>query len=100
MRREWGAAHICQFRVPSRLRIPPLTASIQTVSIVGKLGRWIRRYRPDAIIGFNAGILWQIQKAGYRVPEDIGFVSLHVDRSFDIEDRPHRQSQRDEAYGG
>jgi LacI family transcriptional regulator len=35
---------------------------------------WIKEYRPDAIVGdFNMAQL--IEKAGYKIPEDIGFAS-------------------------
>lgn len=40
--------------------------------------KWIKKYKPDVLIGYNA-VLPEIEKLGYRVPEDIGFVSMAVD---------------------
>lgn len=40
---------------------------------------WIRSHRPDVVIGFNDLHRWMIEDAGYRIPDDIGFVSLHLD---------------------
>lgn len=40
---------------------------------------WIRSQKPDVVIGFNNLHRWMIEDAGYRIPEDMGFVSLHLD---------------------
>ena len=38
---------------------------------------WVEFHKPDAVIGFHDGLLDQLVEAGYRVPEDIGFATLH-----------------------
>ena len=38
---------------------------------------WIKRYKPDAVIGFHDGLLDLLKNAGYRIPDDIGFATLH-----------------------
>ncbi len=38
--------------------------------------RWIKRYRPDAILCNNGGELEWMKAAGLRVPEDIGIATL------------------------
>ncbi len=45
----------------------------------GFLG-WYRRHRPDVVIGFHDGQIEWLRAAGYKVPEDVGFFSLHRDR--------------------
>lgn len=34
--------------------------------------------RPDTVIAFSTAQWWALKDAGYRIPEDLGFVSLHV----------------------
>jgi LacI family transcriptional regulator len=42
------------------------------------LARWLRRRRPDVIVGFN-NLLPHVESLGWRVPEDIGFCSVNID---------------------
>lgn len=37
---------------------------------------WIDHHQPDAIIGFTPADWYALKNAGYRMPEDLGFVSL------------------------
>lgn len=37
---------------------------------------WLKRHRPDAMLSSGAGLLEMVQEAGWRVPEDIGWVHL------------------------
>ena len=39
--------------------------------------RWVKEVKPDAVIGFSVGHYYLLTSAGFRVPEDIGFISLH-----------------------
>jgi DNA-binding LacI/PurR family transcriptional regulator len=41
--------------------------------------RWLKRYKPDVIVGHNHLIKDWVEAAGYRVPEDVGLVNLAVD---------------------
>jgi Transcriptional regulators len=38
---------------------------------------WLERYRPDAVIGLVPPMAQWMREAGVRIPEDVGFVSLH-----------------------
>jgi hypothetical protein len=38
---------------------------------------WVEEYRPDVVVGFHIGHYYALLEAGYRIPEDIGFVTLH-----------------------
>ena len=40
---------------------------------------WLRRSRPDAVITTHLNLIKWLRAAGWRIPEDIGVVSTHVD---------------------
>jgi LacI family transcriptional regulator len=40
--------------------------------------RWLRRHRPDAVIGHASSLIARMAEAGIRVPEDAGFAALYV----------------------
>jgi len=40
---------------------------------------WMEKYRPDVVIATNTHILHKLQRAGFAIPEQVAFVSLHVD---------------------
>ena len=42
----------------------------------GGLRTWVREERPDAILGFNGYIHYQLGVMGYSIPEDFGFIAL------------------------
>jgi LacI family transcriptional regulator len=75
-----GAALTCLRRIPRHRRIPPFVIEnkLDTADIL-PLAEWARRHRPDAVIGFNGIFSWALEKEGFRVPEDLGFISLHTD---------------------
>lgn len=59
--------------------IPPLREPIggDMNAVVG----WVRRHRPDAVLGFHTGLCHLLRSAGIRIPEDLGFACLHNDRA-------------------
>jgi len=65
--RELGSLHA---------RIPPLDSGLAGGA---DLRRWLTEYQPDAVLAFHDGILSGIVEAGYRVPTEIAFASLHRD---------------------
>jgi len=40
------------------------------------LGAWVRRHRPDVVLGTNARLLDQLAAGGWRAPRDLGWVHL------------------------
>ena len=38
--------------------------------------RWMEEHRPDVVIGQSGQFYWNLIDAGYRVPEDVGFISM------------------------
>lgn len=39
---------------------------------------WVKKHNPDVVIGFSEAQWWYLHDAGYRIPEDIGFVTMHL----------------------
>lgn len=39
--------------------------------------QWFKRHTPDAVVGFGIRQYWFLREAGVRIPEDVGFVSMH-----------------------
>jgi LacI family transcriptional regulator len=75
------------FNAPAEERIPPLFHSRfayrEKDSYSGTLEMeavaWIRQYRPQVIVGHDGRLVEWAEKAGYRVPSDIGVVHLALD---------------------
>ena len=42
------------------------------------LGAWIKKHRPDAVIGFGPAVLPQLQELGIEVPRDIAFADMFL----------------------
>ena len=39
---------------------------------------WVEKNKPDAVIGFAVGQYWLLRNHGIRIPEDLGFASMHL----------------------
>ena len=75
---RWAAAQLCLLRAPSDDRIPPFFFPIEFMEeSAPDLRQWVKHHRLDAVIGFNTYVRGLLEHAGYRTPQDIGFVSLH-----------------------
>lgn len=48
-----------------------------------RLLAWVRKVRPEVVLGFSDTVYWWLREAGLSVPSDVGFVSLIKD--------PHEQ---------
>jgi LacI family transcriptional regulator len=75
------------FNAPAEERIPPLfhsrfafrekdsySGTLETEAVA-----WIRQYRPEVVVGHDGRLVEWVEKAGYRVPADIGVVHLALD---------------------
>jgi DNA-binding LacI/PurR family transcriptional regulator len=40
---------------------------------------WVKACRLDAVVGFNNLHYWHLRSGRFRIPEDLGFASLHLD---------------------
>jgi hypothetical protein len=47
-------------------------------SVMPTFGTWLKKHRPDVVIGQTAGYYWDMLKHDYRVPKDTGFISLNI----------------------
>lgn len=39
---------------------------------------WVRRIEPDVVVGFHPGLAYHLESAGWRLPDDMGYVSLNA----------------------
>jgi DNA-binding LacI/PurR family transcriptional regulator len=88
----WLAGYLMhQYGLPAGRRVPPLLAAAWDRK---KFLQWIEKHRPDAVVSNMADPLEILQKAGYRIPEDIGYASLdriQMDAPFAGIDQMRRQ---------
>lgn len=76
-RARHAAALYCLERMENPAeRIPPLRATLENART--EIVDWVQRYKPDAVLGFHAGYIHNLRDAGYRIPEDLGYASLHL----------------------
>ena len=59
---------------PAKERIPPLEHVSARVTEKA-LAQWIEKYRPDAVVCPDPGVLDMLREAGHRIPEDMGYFS-------------------------
>lgn len=70
-----AAVLCCQREVNGQdLPIPPFTGDFKDFK---GLIAWIKTHNPEVVIGFGIGTYYALIRAGYRIPEDIGWVGLH-----------------------
>ncbi|QYY37284.1 LacI family DNA-binding transcriptional regulator [Ruficoccus sp. ZRK36] len=74
--------------LPKEEIVPPLEHDYEHIiggehdytRVVGeKFPDWLKKYRPDVIVGEDSRLIEWLGKEGYRVPEDIGVVHLSLD---------------------
>jgi len=59
---------------PGERHVPPLLGGFYDLP---ELGSWLKRYDPDAVIGFSDGDLWILKEQNCEIPEKLGFAALH-----------------------
>ncbi|MEX2382001.1 MAG: LacI family DNA-binding transcriptional regulator [Opitutales bacterium] len=59
--------------VPAKDRIPPLLPDALTPSLVRE---WLRKWKPDSIIGARMELSDWLHDSGVRVPDDMGYVNI------------------------
>lgn len=55
--------------------IPPY---FEQISDFERITAWARKYQPDCVLGFHTGQAWYLLEHGFRIPEDMGFASIHL----------------------
>jgi LacI family transcriptional regulator len=71
-----GAALACLEESPKKRRIPPFVGLHQDGQ---GFVEWVRRWRPEAVIGFNSFHYRLMIEAGMRIPEEIGYAQMIVE---------------------
>jgi len=70
-----AALGMLHFHARETQRIPPFAGYLDDFS---GLVDWVNRERPDVVVGFGVGHYYALQQAGFGIPEDIGFASMHL----------------------
>lgn len=68
-RLPWAGFQILREDFAVENRLPALS-----YESLKELPAWLKRHRPDVVIGDQVGILDVLRKEGLRIPEDVGFV--------------------------
>jgi len=79
--RMFGAGFLWSQHEPSqRSRVPPFFFSqeIPELHQQGQFEQWLREAKPDGILTDSLAVPSLLEKAGYRVPEDIGVAATNV----------------------
>lgn len=70
------------FGCPDKDRVPPLfhahnvkLADLRKAELIA----WLKRYKPEVIVGLDGRLKAWVEAGGYRVPDDIGVVQLGLD---------------------
>lgn len=71
-----GGLMLARARYPDLAPVPPCTVDSTNRK---ELAAWMKRHRPDVVISWD-GVAPEIEALGYRIPEDVGFVSLDLIR--------------------
>lgn len=72
----WQAAYLhYYYNSPADRQIAPLLSSKWDPR---QFEKWLERYKPDAVVSNGQEPLLLLQKAGYRVPQDIGYANLDL----------------------
>lgn len=77
----YAAAHRFHSTIPKSDRVPPLFLVTQKndaemQSIKKQMFAWMRRHKPDVIVGHDSRQVEWVEEAGYRVPDEVGIVHL------------------------
>lgn len=70
-----SALSLSAFHTDPKDRIPPYEGLIHDRNA---FKAWLQTYRPDAVIGFSVGNYYDLIESGFRVPEEVGFASIHL----------------------
>jgi len=85
-----GAALVMLEETDDEDRIPPCPAVLKDRE---GYRAWMREHRPEAVIGFNDEYARQLLEDGWRIPEDVAWVSLHATPGYYIQSSGFREHQ-------
>lgn len=79
--RRWLAAYLAsQYDLPARDRLPPCVQAVEPPGEFDGPGLvcWIRRQRPDALLGPTPRAMRYLQEQGIVTPRDLGYAALDL----------------------
>ena len=71
-----AAIHYFHASHPKEEVIPPLLYDSQDEDVFSK---WLRKTKPDVVVGHSAELVDMVEKAGYRVPGEMGVIHIATD---------------------
>lgn len=71
--------HFVSTEQRSKPVLPLFYARLGEEARIQQIMTWVRKYRPDVIVGHHNRLLQWVEAHGYRVPEQIGIVHLAID---------------------
>jgi LacI family transcriptional regulator len=79
-----AAVHYFHSSLPKAEIVPPLYFHrARKVSneqqIQSEFTQWVRHYRPDVVVGHESTLVEKAEKAGYKVPDELGVVHIATD---------------------
>ncbi|TVR51751.1 MAG: LacI family transcriptional regulator [Puniceicoccaceae bacterium] len=77
---RWLAAYLAEevAQAGDNDRVPPFLEGWETAGM-GPLLAWLERERPEVVISVTPALIEDLERAGWRVPEDLGFASPCTD---------------------
>jgi LacI family transcriptional regulator len=69
-----SAVLFCQSRISPE--IPAIPLEHFSPDDLGQFDAWLKKYKPDVVLGFNDVVCWWLEKCALKVPSDIAFASL------------------------
>ena len=76
--RHGAAVAVAAAHLPPKRQLPVFLGSINDRPAFKE---WVRKTRPDAVLGFSPRFYWLLVEMGFSIPDDIGFASLHLARN-------------------
>ena len=67
----------CCDNTPKRTVFPPFEGRFDDDA--GRT-QWVRKYRPEVVVGFSAHDWYALRDAGFDIPSELGYVALQLDR--------------------
>lgn len=76
---KWSSGYVSAYRLKGeKVVVPPL---IQEEPDRGEFIAWVKRYKPDVVIGHAQAMVDWLDQAGLPVPERVGFFRINITES-------------------
>ncbi len=75
----WLGGYLAAQKTAGGSRLEPLLTT--TGEEVRQMKSWMKRARPDAVIGFGPGQFLALKRLGYEIPGDVAYAALDVEQT-------------------